>query len=112
MLDNPIQRQGARIYWSVGREFAGHGTTLHSNREFARPGGIHSNNAENFFSILKRGVIVTYHHWSAAHMHRYLVEFDWRYSNRALSDSDRTIEAIKGARGKRLMYRQPSPLAA
>lgn len=33
-------------------------------------------------------------------------------ATRKLSDSERTVEAIKGARGKRLMYRQPSPLAA
>ena len=101
----------ASVYRIVGKEFADHGHTLHAGRVFAK-GDTHSNSAENFFSILKRGVIGTYHHWSEAHMHRYLVEFDWRYSNRALSDSERTIEAIKGARGKRLMYRQPSSLAA
>ncbi len=101
----------ARIYWSVGKEFARHGHVLHAGRTYAK-GDVHSNSAENFFSILKRGVIGTYHHWSAAHMHRYLVEFDFRYSNRKLSDAERTAEAVKGARGKRLMYRQPSSLAA
>jgi transposase-like protein len=101
----------ALIYKAVGREFAGHGHTLHAGRSYAK-GDIHSNSAENFFSILKRGVIGTYHHWSAAHMHRYLVEFDFRYSNRSLTDAERTAEAVKGARGKRLFYRQPSSLAA
>ena len=67
-----LMTDDARAYWSIGREFAAHGTTLHAAREFARPGGIHSNTAENFFSILKRGVVGTYHHWSPAHMHRYL----------------------------------------
>jgi hypothetical protein len=42
----------------------GHGTVLHSNKQFSKGGGVHSNTAENFFSILKRGVIGTYHHWS------------------------------------------------
>jgi transposase-like protein/transposase len=107
-----LMTDDARLYWSLGREFANHGTTLHSNREFARPGGIHSNTVENFFSILKRGVIGTYHHWSPAHMHRYLAEFDFRYSTRTMTDAERTAEALKGARGKRLMYRQPSRLAA
>lgn len=101
----------ARVYWAVGKEFASHGHTLHAGRVFAK-GDAHSNNAENFFSILKRGVIGTYHHMSEAHMHRYLVEFDFRYSNRKLNDAERTAEAIKGARGKRLMYRQPSSVAA
>jgi transposase-like protein len=107
-----LMTDDARVYWSIGREFAAHGTTLHAAREFARPGGIHSNTAENFFSILKRGVVGTYHHWSPAHMHRYLAEFDFRYSTRTMTDAERTAEALKGARGKRLMYRQPSFLGA
>lgn len=97
----------ARVYWTVGKEFARHGHTLHAGRVFAK-GDVHSNSAENFFSLLKRGVIGTYHHMSEAHMHRYLAEFDFRYSTRTLSDSERTAEAVKGARGKRLMYRQSS----
>lgn len=101
----------ARVYWAVGKEFARHGHTLHAGRVYAK-GDVHSNSAENFFSILKRGVIGTYHHMSEAHMHRYLAEFDFRYSTRTLNDSERTAEAVKGARGKRLMYRQPSSLAA
>ena len=75
-----LMTDDARMYWAIGREFASHGTVLHGGREYA-VGERHSNTAENFFSILKRGVIGTYHHWSAAHMHRYLAEFDFRYSN-------------------------------
>lgn len=101
----------ARVYRLVGKEFAGHGHVLHAGRTYAK-GDVHSNNAENFFSILKRGVVGTYHHWSEAHLHRYLVEFDFRYSTRDMNDADRAAEAVKGARGKRLMYRQPSSLAA
>ena len=108
-----LMTDDARVYWPIGREFAGgHGTTLHANREFARPGGVHSNTAENFFSILKRGVVGTYHHWSPAHLHRYLAEFDFRYSTKHLTDVERTAIALCNARGKRLMYRQPSSLAA
>ncbi|MEJ7776684.1 MAG: transposase [Sphingomicrobium sp.] len=75
-------------------------------------GDIHSNSAENFFSILKPGVIGTYHHWSAAHMHRYLAEFDFRYSTKKVTDGERTEIALCNARGRRLMYRQPSGTAA
>jgi hypothetical protein len=42
---------------------------------------------------------------SEAYLHRYCAEFDFRYDGRGFSDSDRTVEAVKGARGKRLMYR-------
>jgi transposase-like protein len=110
--DSYLMTDDARVYWSIGREFHMHGTTLHAAREFARPGGIHSNTAENFFSILKRGVVGTYHHWSPAHMHRYLAEFDFRYSTKDITDAERTAIAIRNARGKRLTYRQPSGIAA
>src|SRR3954451_25207607 len=107
-----LMTDDARVYWSVGREFAGHGTTLHAAREFARPGGVHSNNAENFFSILKRGVIGTYHHWSAAHFHRYLAEFDFRYSTKDATDKERSDAMLRGIVGKRLTYRRTASLAA
>ena len=44
---------------------------------------------------------------SEHHLHRYLAEFDFRYSNRELSDGQRTALAIKQAEGKRLWYAEP-----
>jgi transposase-like protein len=107
-----LMTDDARTYWPIGREFAAHGTTLHAAREFARPGGIHSNTAENFFSILKRGVIGTYHHWSACHLHRYLAEFDFRYSTKTANDFERSEICLKNIAGKRLTYRRIGSLAA
>lgn len=98
-------------YTTAGRSYWAHQTVNHSISEYAR-GNWHTNTAENFFSIFKRGVIGTYHHMSEAHLHRYCREFDFRYNTRELSDAERTVEALKGARGKRLMYRQPSSRAA
>ena len=101
------------VYVRTGREFTNHYAVNHSAQQYVTTGGWkHSNTAENFFSIFKRGVIGTYHHMSEAHLGRYCAEFDFRYNTRLLSDAERTAEAIKGARGKRLMYRQPSSLAA
>jgi len=102
----------ARMYWSIGREFAHHGKVFHGAHEFGKGDGTHSNTAENFFSILKRGVIGTYHHWSEAHIHRYLSEFDFRYSNKDISDSERADKALIGIAGKRLTYRRTAALAA
>jgi transposase-like protein len=107
-----LMTDDARMYWAVGREFAHHGTVLHAAREFSRGDGHHSNTAENFFSILKRGVIGTYHHWSPAHMHRYLAEFDFRYSTKDVSDKERGDDVLRGIVGKRLTYRRPNKLAA
>jgi transposase-like protein len=103
----------SHVYTTVGREFNGHSSVNHSASEYVTTGGFkHSNTAENFFSIFKRGVIGTYHHMSEAHLARYCREFDFRYNTRTLTDTERTAKAVKGARGKRLMYRQPSSLAA
>jgi hypothetical protein len=60
-----------------------------------------------YFSVFKRGMKGTYQHCAEKHLHRYLAEFDFRYNNRTAlgcSDIDRTIAAIKGVEGKRLMY--------
>ena len=52
-----------------------------------------------------------YQHCSEAHLHRYLAEFDFRYSNRAaleINDVERSKKALKGIVGKRLTYRRPN----
>jgi hypothetical protein len=100
------------VYTRMGKEFAYHGKVNHSAGEYVRGVFHHSNTAENFFSIFKRGVIGIYHHMSEAHLGRYCAEFDFRYNTRGLTDAERTDEALNGARGKRLTYRQPSSLAA
>jgi hypothetical protein len=51
-----------------------------------------------------------YQHCSEKHLHRYLAEFDFRYSNRSavgIEDIERAKKAVVGAKGKRLTYRQP-----
>lgn len=45
-------------------------------------------------------------------MHRYLAEFDFRYSTKNISDRERSDQALTGAFGKRLTYRRPAALAA
>jgi transposase-like protein len=71
---------------------------------------VHSNSAEGYFSIFKRGLVGTYQHMSEQHLHRYLAEFDFRMSNRerlGVNDAMRADLALKGVSGKRLMYRRP-----
>jgi transposase-like protein len=72
---------------------------------------VHTNSAEGFFSIFKRGLVGTYQHMSEQHLPRYLNEFDFRMSYRVklgYSDDMRADVALKGIRGKRLMYRRPN----
>lgn len=101
------------VYTAVGREMHKHYTVNHSAAEYVTYGGFkHSNTAENFFSIFKRGVIGTYHHMSEAHLGRYCAEFDLRYNTRDLSDAERANEILRGGIGRRLTYRRTDKLAA
>ena len=96
----------ARHYVAVGKEFAEHGTVEHSAEEYVR-GDFHTNTVEGFYSIFKRGMKGVYQHCAEKHLHRYLAEFDFRYSNRSalgVDDQDRASNALRGIVGKRLTY--------
>lgn len=98
----------ANIYVDLGKEFAARGTVVHSAFEYVR-GLSHTNTVEGFWSIFKRGMKGIYQHCGEAHLHRYLTEFDFRYNRRiamGFTDTMRAAEAIKGAAGRRLTYRQ------
>src|SRR6266496_2341445 len=100
-----IMTDAFKSYAGLGDEYAGHFTVNHLD-EYVR-GEVHTNTAENFFSILKRGIDGVYHHVSEAHLPRYLAEFNFRYNNRTangVSDSERTVIALRGAEGKRLRF--------
>jgi len=93
-------------YRGLEHEFATHEVVNHQDYEYVR-GDVHTNTAENFFSILKRGINGVYHHVSEAHLYRYLSEFDFRYNARSANgytDADRTRLALSMVEGKRLMY--------
>jgi transposase-like protein len=97
------------VYPKIGEEFAGHGTVNHSAEEYVRATFWHTNTVENYFSILKRGIVGIYHHVSEAHLHRYTAEFDFRYNHRVAlgyTDMQRTEIAAAGIYGKRLTYRR------
>lgn len=94
------------MYRKIGREFAEHGAVHHFNGEYAR-GDVTTNTIEGVFSIFKRGMRGIYQHCAEKHLHRYLAEFDFRYSNRAalgINDADRADALLSGIVGKRLTY--------
>jgi hypothetical protein len=93
----------------IGETFAAHETVRHSSGEYVR-GDVHTNSAEGYFSIFKRGMRGVYQHCSEKHLHRYLAEFDFRYNHRialGFDDETRIVLAVRGAEGKRLTYHQP-----
>jgi hypothetical protein len=94
------------MYHPLNRMFrGGHETVTHSQREYKRPGtDIHSNTIEGVFSLIKRGVMGTFHSVSRKHLANYLNEFEFRWNTRKLDDGQRVAAAIKAIDGKRLAY--------
>jgi len=104
-------------YRAVGREFMDHGSVEHSVGEYVSIDDptIHTNTVEGYYSIFKRGMKGVYQHCKEKHLHRYLAEFDFRYSNRVglgVDDEARTGRALQGVVGKRLTYRAADRSAA
>ncbi len=77
---------------NAGRDFQ-HQTVNHRQGEYVR-GIVHTNNMENFWSLLKRGIIGTYHNVSKKYLPLYLNEFQWRFNHR--KDPDIFLTAIAG----------------
>jgi transposase-like protein len=100
-------------YPSATKGFAGHFTVNHGKDEYVREAdGRHTNTAESYFSLLKRGLYGVFHHVSKKHLGRYCVEFDFRWNGRTLTDIQRRDAAVAGVVGKRLMYQQPKGKSA
>jgi hypothetical protein len=94
-----------QTYKLVGRFFGdGHDTVNHSLGEYVR-GDVTTNAVENFFGQLKRSIDGTFHHVSHEHLHRYLAEFDFRFSTRKLTDTQRVARLMGQTAGRRLSYK-------
>jgi transposase-like protein len=114
--ESRLNTDEAKPYKKISKEFVSHDAVNHSADEYARYTDIvkdgqqyviHTNTVEGYFSIFKRGMKGVYQHCSEKHLHRYLAEFDFRYSNRVrlgVDDVERTVRTLKGIVGKRLTY--------
>ncbi len=82
------EHSGYRLL-SAGDAPLPHEVIKHSQGEYVR-GIVHTNTIENFWSLLKRGIMGSYHHVSKEYLPFYMNEFSWRFNNRknprALSD--------------------------
>jgi hypothetical protein len=107
--ESALHTDQASWYKGIGSEYADHQTVNHKIDEYVR-GNVTTNTVEGYYSIFKRGMKGVYQHCSEKHLHRYLSEFDFRYSHRAalgINDAARAAKALEGAKGKRLTYRRP-----
>jgi transposase-like protein len=62
-----------------------HKTINHSGKVYVM-GDIHTNTVESAFSLLKRGIVGTWHRVSAKHLASYLEEMSFRFNRRKNSD--------------------------
>ena len=106
LKESRLHTDESKLYFNMASKFAKHETVIHSHKEYAR-GDVHTNSAEGFFGIFKRGMRGNYQHCAEKNLHRYLAEYEFRYSTRAMTDGERAALAVKGGNGKRLTYRQP-----
>lgn len=102
--ETQIVTDEAGQYTYLKRDFAGHEYVSHGKGEYGR-GPIHTNTIEGYFSIFKRGMKGVYQHCAKKHLHRYVAEFEFRYNERKITDSERADVLLGGAVGKRLLYR-------
>ena len=103
-LTSHVMTDRFQSYRGLQGDFASHQAVDHS-KEYVR-GIVHVNFAESYFSLLKRGVIGTYHHISKQHLQMYLNEFDYRWTNRHADTRAAFAGVVKGATGKRLTYKK------
>ena len=98
-----VMTDESRLYSGLNKEYARHDSINHSAKQYA-DGDITTNTIEGFFSILKRGVMGTYHSISKEHLHRYIGEFEYKYNTRKMTDGERLSLVIQKSEGKRLQY--------
>jgi predicted RNA-binding Zn-ribbon protein involved in translation (DUF1610 family) len=79
-----------RTPWYMGYE---HHTVKHSAGEYVR-GDVHTQNLDSFWSLLKRGVIGTYHHISENYLPLDHAAFQFRLNNR--QNPDIFASAVRG----------------
>jgi transposase-like protein len=100
----------SNIYNKPGKRFRAHEYVTHAKDEYAR-GDVTTNTVESSFSLLKRGLVGTFHHVGEQHLQRYVTEFDYRWNNRTklgVDDKQRSDKLLTKVGGKRLTYRRPN----
>jgi transposase-like protein len=104
IIDAKIEK-GAKVYTDEWRSYKPlkhdfeHSFVNHSANEYV-DGSVHTNNLENFWSLLKRGINGIYHHCSDKHLHRYVNEYTYRYNNRKMTDGSRFDVYLANATNK------------
>ncbi len=111
-----VMTDEAGQYRDLAEHFAAHGFTRHGAGQYVDHADptIHTNTVEGAFSIFKRGMRGVYQHCTKKHLHRYVAEFEFRYTHRertGFNDGERSEQALLGIVGKRLTYSSTGGIA-
>jgi transposase-like protein len=82
----------ALVYRHLNEEY-NHGAVDHGRHMYV-VGAVHTNTIEGFWSLIKRGVMGSYHKVSRKYLPLYVAEFQFRYNNRL--NPNIFEEAIRG----------------
>lgn len=96
----------AEVYTDDARVYKGlpnHRSVNHSAGQYV-DGHVHTNGIENFWSMLKRAYMGTFHHLSPKHLHRYVNEFACRHNIREMDTEIQMAFVARRLMGKRLKY--------
>jgi len=88
-----LSTDAARGYWRLNETHENHAMVDHGSGQYV-VGAIHTNTIEGFWSLVKRGVVGTYHKVSRKYLPLYVAEFQFRYNNR--TNPDIFGEAVRG----------------
>jgi len=107
IIDNV--NQNSILYTDDFRSYKGlkgyhHKSVKHSIGEYVR-GPVHTNGIESFWSLLKRGYIGVFHHFTRKHLHRYLAEFEVRWNMSDCSEFEKFNSVLEYTSGCRLTYK-------
>jgi transposase-like protein len=100
--ETAIMTDEAGQYHNLGADFASHESVNHGKEEYVR-GDVHTNTVEGYYSVFKRGMKGVYQHCKEKHLHRYVAEFDFRYTNRSArgcEDQERATRALKASKAR------------
>ena len=94
-----IQTDSATVYpFALHKSLRSRHRTVNHSTHYVSPEGIHTNTIESAFSLLKRGLIGSFHRVSIEHLHRYLSEFEYRFNERRNGERfQKTLGRMLGA---------------
>ena len=92
MTTTTLHTDFLNAYVPVGRTMAGHYRVDHKAGIYGTDKTNGTNLCENYFAQLKRGLKGTHIHVDPKHLHRYLNEFDYRFSTFELTDAERMAD--------------------